>query len=133
MDVLTYTDARASLKDVMDRVIHDRVEVVVTRKKREAVVMISLDEYNAIQETLHLQKSLRTPAAFRHPSRNWMRAMASSARLIFEARLFRTCLGRLSLVAVRWQRKGLGADPRSIQEHDATALQGAWQTRTSQR
>ena len=41
----------------MDRVIHDRVEVVVTRKKREAVVMISLDEYNAIQETLHLQKS----------------------------------------------------------------------------
>ncbi|MBD3625652.1 MAG: type II toxin-antitoxin system prevent-host-death family antitoxin [Rhodobacteraceae bacterium] len=57
MDVITYTDARASLKDVMDRVIHDRVEVVVTRKKREAVVMISLDEYNAIQETLHLQKS----------------------------------------------------------------------------
>lgn len=57
MEVLTYTDARASLKDVMDRVIHDRVEVVVTRKKREAVVMISLDEYNSIQETLHLQKS----------------------------------------------------------------------------
>lgn len=57
MDVMTYTDARASLKDVMDRVINDRVEVVVTRKKREAVVVMSLDEYNAIQETLHLQKS----------------------------------------------------------------------------
>jgi antitoxin YefM len=57
MDILTYTDARASLKAVMDRVINDRVEVVVTRKKREAIVMISLDEYNAIQETLHLQRS----------------------------------------------------------------------------
>ena len=57
MDILTYTDARASLKAVMDRVINDRVEVVVTRKKREAVVMMSLDEYNAIQETLHLQRS----------------------------------------------------------------------------
>ena len=57
MDVMTYTDARASFKDVMDRVIHDHVEVVVTRKNREAIVMISLDEYNAIQETLHLQKS----------------------------------------------------------------------------
>jgi antitoxin YefM len=57
MDVITYTDARARLKDVMDRVIHDKVEVVVTRKNREAVVMMSLDEYNAIQETLHLQKS----------------------------------------------------------------------------
>ncbi|WP_108483526.1 type II toxin-antitoxin system Phd/YefM family antitoxin [Oceaniglobus ichthyenteri] len=57
MDVMTYTDARASFKDVMDRVIHDHVEVVVTRKNREAIVMISLDEYNSIQETLHLQKS----------------------------------------------------------------------------
>ena len=57
MNVLTYTDARASLKDVMDRVIHGREEVIVTRKNREAIVMISLDEYNAIQETLHLQKS----------------------------------------------------------------------------
>ena len=57
MDVITYTDARSSLKDVMDRVIHDRVEMVVTRKNREAVVMVSLEEWNAIQETLHLQKS----------------------------------------------------------------------------
>lgn len=57
MDVMTYTDARASLKDVMDRVIHDRSEVVVTRKRSEAVVIISLDEYNAIQETLHLLRS----------------------------------------------------------------------------
>jgi antitoxin YefM len=57
MDVITYTDARASLKDVMDRVIHDNVDVVVTRKKREAIVMISLEEYNSIQETLHLQRS----------------------------------------------------------------------------
>lgn len=57
MDVMTYTDARASLKSVMDHVINDRAEVVVTRKNREAVVMISLDEYNAIMATLHLQKS----------------------------------------------------------------------------
>ncbi len=57
MDVMTYTDARSSLKDVMDRVIHDRVEVIVTRKKREAVVIMSLEEFNSIQETLHLQKS----------------------------------------------------------------------------
>lgn len=57
MDVMTYTDARASLKSVMDRVINDRAEVIVTRKHNEAVVIISLEEYNAIQETLHLQRS----------------------------------------------------------------------------
>ena len=57
MDIISYTDARATLKDVMDRVIHDRVEIVVTRKHREAVVILSLDEYNAIRETLHLHSS----------------------------------------------------------------------------
>ncbi|MBX3607902.1 MAG: type II toxin-antitoxin system prevent-host-death family antitoxin [Piscinibacter sp.] len=57
MDVITYTEARGELKSVMDRVIHDREPVIVTRKKNEAVVMISLEEYNSINETLHLLRS----------------------------------------------------------------------------
>lgn len=59
MDVLTYSDARANLKGVMDRVVEDRTHVVVTRQKGEAVVMVSLADWNAIQETMHL---LSTPA-----------------------------------------------------------------------
>jgi len=58
MDVLTYSDARANLKGVMDRVVNDRTHVVVTRQKAGAVVMLSLDDWNAMQETLHL---LSTP------------------------------------------------------------------------
>ena len=58
MDVVTYSDARAKLKEVMDRVIADRTHVVVTRQKAEAVVMVSLSDWNAMQETLHL---LSTP------------------------------------------------------------------------
>ena len=58
MDVLTYTDARKELKGVMDRVIRDAEEIVVTRKNRESVVMVSLDTWNSIQETMHL---LSTP------------------------------------------------------------------------
>jgi antitoxin YefM len=57
MDVITYTDARANLKEVMDRVIQDRSEIVVTRRKGESVVVISLEEWNAISETLHLLHS----------------------------------------------------------------------------
>lgn len=57
MDVITYTEARGELKSVMDRVIHDREPVVVTRKKNEAVVIISLEEYNSIVETFHLLRS----------------------------------------------------------------------------
>ena len=40
MDVMTYSDARAQLKGVMDRAIVDGQEVVVTRKKGEAVVVV---------------------------------------------------------------------------------------------
>ncbi|NOE20829.1 type II toxin-antitoxin system prevent-host-death family antitoxin [Ruegeria atlantica] len=58
MDVLTYTDARKELKSVMDRVTRDAEEIVVTRKNRESVVMVSLDTWNSIQETMHL---LSTP------------------------------------------------------------------------
>jgi antitoxin YefM len=43
----------------MDRAIVDGQEVVVTRKKGEAVVVVSLDAWNEINETLHL---LSTPA-----------------------------------------------------------------------
>ena len=71
MDVLTYTDARKELKSVMDRVIRDAEEIVVTRKNRESVVMVSLDTWNSIQETMHL---LSTPT-------NASRLRASIAQL----------------------------------------------------
>ena len=54
MEVMTYSDARAQLKGVMDRAIVDGQEVVVTRKKGEADVVVSLDAWNSINETLHL-------------------------------------------------------------------------------
>ena len=54
MEVMSYSDARAQLKGVMDRAIVDGQEVVVTRKKGEAVVVVSLDAWNSINETLHL-------------------------------------------------------------------------------
>lgn len=54
MDVLTYSDARANLKAVMDQVVNDRTHVVVTRQKAESIVMVSLEDWNAIEETMHL-------------------------------------------------------------------------------
>ena len=57
MDVLTYSDTRANLKDVMDRVVEDRAPVVVTRRNAEAVVMVSLSDWNAMEETLHLMSN----------------------------------------------------------------------------
>ena len=65
MDVISYSDARANLKGVMDRVVEDRTHVVVTRQKAEAVVMVSLSEWNAMEETMHLLSSPRNAERLR--------------------------------------------------------------------
>ncbi|WP_426032411.1 type II toxin-antitoxin system Phd/YefM family antitoxin [Caulobacter sp. DWP3-1-3b2] len=57
MDVLSYSDTRANLKEVMDRVVDDRAPVVVTRQKAESVVMVSLSDWHAMEETIHLFSS----------------------------------------------------------------------------
>ncbi|MHA6769763.1 type II toxin-antitoxin system Phd/YefM family antitoxin [Sphingobium ummariense] len=54
MDVISYSDTRAHLKDVMDRVVSDRAPVVISRQKAESVVMVSLSDWNAIEESMHL-------------------------------------------------------------------------------
>ena len=59
MEVMTYSDARASLKALMDRIVRDRKHVVVTRQKAESVVMLSLEDWNAIEETMHLLSNPR--------------------------------------------------------------------------
>ena len=62
MNVLTFTDTRQNLKDVMDRVVNDHAPVLITRQKAEPVVMVSLADWNAMEETMHLMAS-RTNAA----------------------------------------------------------------------
>ena len=57
MDSLSFSETRANLKAVMDRVVADRVPIVITRQRGEAVVMVSQSEWNAIEETLYLLRS----------------------------------------------------------------------------
>jgi len=59
MKAMTYTAARESLASAMDRVCRDRAPLVITRNRDQAVVMMSLDDYEELEETAHL---LRSPA-----------------------------------------------------------------------
>ena len=59
IDVLTYSAARTNLKAVMDRVVADRAPVVIARPDAEAVVIVSLADWKAIEETLHLLSTRR--------------------------------------------------------------------------
>jgi antitoxin YefM len=54
MDVLNFSETRAKLKSVMDKVVRDRAPVVISRKNGEAVVLVSLADWNAMDETNYL-------------------------------------------------------------------------------
>jgi antitoxin YefM len=54
MDAITYTDLRQNLKTYMDMVVHDNDALIITRKNKENVVLISVDEYNSLLETNYL-------------------------------------------------------------------------------
>ena len=57
MEVVNYTEFRKSLTKNLNKVNDDAEIVVVSRSKGKNVVVMSLEEYNAIQETLHITKS----------------------------------------------------------------------------
>lgn len=59
MGHVSYSDLRQHLARYMDAVCDDREPLVVTRQNARSVVMLSLEEYESMQETLHL---LRNPA-----------------------------------------------------------------------
>ena len=56
---ITYSEARQNLAETMSRVCDHHEPVIITRQKSPSVVMMSLEDYNAIMETAYL---LRSPA-----------------------------------------------------------------------
>jgi len=59
MDAITYSAARANLASTMDRVCNDHEALIITRNAEQSVVMLSLEDYTALEETAYL---LRSPA-----------------------------------------------------------------------
>jgi antitoxin YefM len=58
MDAITYSTARANLAGTMDRVCEDHAPIIITRNgEQQAVVMMSLEDYNAMEETAYLLRS----------------------------------------------------------------------------
>lgn len=60
MRTANYTDFRANLKGYIDSVIDDCDTVVINRGNGTGVVMMSLDEYNALKETEYIMSSEQT-------------------------------------------------------------------------
>lgn len=54
MKVVNYTDLRLNLKKWLNMVVDDVEELIIKRKNHKDLVLISLDEYNALKETSYL-------------------------------------------------------------------------------
>ena len=57
MIAANYSEFRTGLKSYLDSVEDDNETLIIKRKSGKGTVMISLDEYNSIMETLHLLSS----------------------------------------------------------------------------
>ena len=74
MNAITYSTARAKLADTMNRVCEDHAPIIITRNgEQQAVVMMSLQDYKALEETAYL---LRSP-------KNAQRLLSSIAALAY--------------------------------------------------
>ena len=59
LENLSYSAVRKDLANTMEQVCNDHAPIIITRKNANSVVMMSLEDYNAIEETAYL---LRSPA-----------------------------------------------------------------------
>ncbi len=57
MRVVSFSEARNTLKSVLDNVVNDADCTIIKRRDAEDAVVMSLDYYNSLMETVHLLKS----------------------------------------------------------------------------
>jgi antitoxin YefM len=57
MKVTTYTQIRNNFAKIMNQICEDHAPMLITRQNANPVVMMSLEDYNAIEETLYLFRS----------------------------------------------------------------------------
>lgn len=57
MDSISYTAARRNLAKAMDQACNDNAPVMIMRKGKASVVVMSLEEYQGMEETTYLLRS----------------------------------------------------------------------------
>ena len=57
MQAITYSEARHDLKNVMDEACNNHEPVLITRRRGESVVLLSLEDYESIMESEYLLSS----------------------------------------------------------------------------
>src|SRR5260364_30128 len=117
MRVISFSEARNTLKSVIDRVIHDADVTVIKRRNDPDAIIMSLDCYNSLMETVHLIKTICFTEAAWEDYVWWQRQDQKTLRRI----------NQLIHNACRTPFEGLGK-PEPLRE----SLSGFWSRRIDQ-
>ena len=77
MRIINFSDARSSLKTVIDQVVEDADVTVISRRDAPDAVVMSFDHYSSLMETVHL---LSSPANVAHLAKSLAQARAGQAQ-----------------------------------------------------
>ncbi|HLB41537.1 MAG TPA: type II toxin-antitoxin system prevent-host-death family antitoxin [Gammaproteobacteria bacterium] len=82
MDAISYSTARKKLVETMERACDDHEPIIITRKNSRSVVIISLEDYNAIEETAYLLRNPANAANLRESIKQYEKGKYKTRRLI---------------------------------------------------
>jgi len=84
MRIVSFTEARNGLKSVLDGVANDADCTVITRRDSEDAVVMSLEYYNSLMETVHLLKSPANAAHLNESIEQYKAGKATARDIIDE-------------------------------------------------
>jgi antitoxin YefM len=82
MDAVSYSDLRENLKTYMDKVYDDKDALIITRKDKKNLVLISIDEYNSLIETNYLLSNEENAAHLRKSINQYRNGKAKKRELL---------------------------------------------------
>lgn len=82
MKVVNFSDARNRLKSVLDQVSSDRDYTIISRRDADDAVVMSLDQFNSLMETVHLLKSPANAAHLAKSIKQYQSGKTISRKLI---------------------------------------------------
>ncbi len=84
MKVVTFSEARNKLKAVLDRVIDDADYTVITRRDADDAVVMSLDYFNSLMETVYLLESPANAASLKRSVEQYRKGQVAVREMLDE-------------------------------------------------
>jgi len=82
MNAINYSELRKNLKSTMDKIILDHEPVIITRRNGDNVVMVSYEDYAAIEETAYLLNSPKNAERLREGIKSFEEGHGKEQKLI---------------------------------------------------